>query len=731
MTGRGRSAADRLNMYELLRASYDHGVICTFEFDSTFFEEDCLDRLRALSHNGNLSVLIDQGIYDEIVRLSGSGRPTQANLRYLLHPVVARGFFHPKIFLFVSRSKGRLIFGSANFTRAGLYNNAELVGCYDYESDEDESLQPLFQSVFDFLMKVGNRSRGEALALNLRKMAAEAKWLISNDPAGGDGEIDFEFLHNLDVPLWDQITSRVSGSVETVSIVSRYFDKSPSILDRVYNDLDPKKIKIYTQNYTTTLTTDYLSHPLVHSGVVEILVCDYEDEGTPQRLHAKAIAIEAGGETLLAYGSANFTSPGLIRKATEGNVEAMLLLLGLPKKRFKAERLFDPEGTAKLLTDVATLHRDENKREPFAEPTPIRLYEANLNENRIRLAVQMPENFSLNDLTAVFILQDDSEIKLPLDVLRDGVFIGTVTEDLYRRLTEAATVVRVEALDGDDHVGASNVVFVTCLRDPKTGRSLWRERLLEEARQSPGRFVEVFSSILDEEDEEAAKNFLDSFNIHITDVPIPEIFRAVAPVWEREIAMMVIRGRGWRTSESMYASVMNFFERHYKRLQKHVRSLDIEGIPNFVHIMLTTAAVLEAQIARTVGTLSARAENPMRPEEWSRCRDSLASHFRRYRELLNCLALEYLSPMLRKGQKAKIKERLMPEIDSLLTHYARMIAHRAQIEELRVEKLRVIRSTSGEYVEPPLFTSLFSVLEWLKYERDLDAIMKIIQGAVL
>ena len=724
-----RTGADRLNLYELLRASYDHGVICTFEFNPTFFEEDCLGRLRTLSQNGNLSVLIDQGVYDELVRLGGAERPTQANLRYLLHPVAARGFFHPKIFLFVSRNRGRLILGSANFTRAGLYNNAELVGCYDYDADEEEELRPLFQSVFDFLMKIENRTRGEALGLNLRKMAAEAEWLLPSESAE-EGTGDVEFLHNLEVPLWEQITSRVVNTVETVSIISRYFDKSPAILERIHKDLSPAKIKLYTQNYTTTLTVDYLKHPLVRSGMVEILLCDYEDEGTPQRLHAKAIAVEANGQTLLAFGSANFTSPGLMRAATSGNVETMLLLRGLPRKRFKAERLFDPRGTAELLTDLASLHRDEDKREPAAEPTELRLHEANLDEDRIRLVVQMQAELTLKDFVAVFILQNDSEVTLPLDILREGTFTGTVTEDLYRRLTEAAAVVRVEAIENEDALVTSNVVFVTCLRDPKTGRGVRRERLLEEARQSPGRFAEVFDSVI-EEDEQAIKKFLDSFDIHVTDLPVPEVFHAVAPVWEREVALMVIKGKGWRMSESVYESVMDFFERHYKRLQKHVKSRSPAGISNFMHIMLTTAAVLEAQIARTVGGLSARAEEPMRTEEWQKCRDMLASYFRRYRELLNCLALEYLSPMSRSSQQARIKERLTPEAEMLRSYHARMLAQREQLEQLRVKKLRVLRPASGERVEPPLFNSLFGAPEWLKYERDLATAMKIVDGAVL
>jgi hypothetical protein len=44
-------------------------------------------------------------------------------------------------------------------------------------------------------------------------------------------------------------------------------------------------------------------------------------------------------------------------------------------------------------------------------------------------------------------------------------------------------------------------------------------------------------------DDEAIKSFLDSFNVHASDLPVPAIYRAVRPIWERDRAFMVIRGR--------------------------------------------------------------------------------------------------------------------------------------------------------------------------------------------
>jgi HKD family nuclease len=729
VSGRGRTIAERLNLYEaLLRESYDHGIICTFEFNTAFFEQDCLDTLRVLSHNGNLSVLLDRGTYDEAVQLPGAERPTQANLRYLLHPVAPRGFFHPKLFLFASRTRGRLIFGSSNFTRRGLYSNAELVGCYDYDVEEDDSLLPLFRSAFDFIMKVADKWPGEALRLNLNAMTAEAQWLTSAGEAAGEGEC--EFLHNLESPLWDQVVSRVTDPVKTVSIVSRFFDKSPAILDRIYESLRPEKIRIYTQNNTTTLTADYLKHPLVEEGVAEILLCVYEDEGRHQDLHAKAVAVESAGETLLAFGSANCTSPALMRDSDAGNIEAMLLLRSLPKNRFKPEHLFDPGRTAVRLIDVALLQPGAREPRTGPGPHPIKLLEANLSEKSVSLRAQTPEGGVYDQVTAVFTLPDDSEVSIPLDEVREGEFQGAVAEELFQKLTEAATVVRVVTLSGGVAGAVSNSVFVMYLQDIKTGRSLRRERLLREARQSPARLSEVYVSILEEGDDEAAMNFLDSLDIYVTDVPVPDVFRAMGPVWERGEALMVIKGRGWQISDSVHEAVINFYERHFKRLRRHVNDRSPAGIPNFMHILLTTSAVLEAQVGRIVGGLSARGEEPLRPEQWAECRRRLESYYMRYKDLLKCLTQDFLRPMLRHGHAAKLKEMLLADAEQFRILHGRMLGLRVRLEELRAKGLRV-RRAAGALSKPPFFSNdLLEEKQWERYLKELDSAVTVVGGIV-
>src|SRR5439155_1495140 len=52
---------------------------------------------------------------------------------YSVTPVRRPGAFHPKVYLLLGRTKGRLLVGSGNVTLGGLLRNAELFGRFDYD----------------------------------------------------------------------------------------------------------------------------------------------------------------------------------------------------------------------------------------------------------------------------------------------------------------------------------------------------------------------------------------------------------------------------------------------------------------------------------------------------------------------------------------------------------------------------------------------------------------------
>jgi hypothetical protein len=560
-------------------------------------------------------------------------------------------------------------------------------------------------------------------------MAGEASWLVTEEDV--PSEQDFELLHNLDSPLWEQLVTKIESPVENLSIVSMYFDQSPAILDKLYESLKPKKIRIYTQNYTTTLTKDYLSHPLVKKGAVEILLCDYTDDGQHQNLHAKAIAVEMKDEVLLAYGSANCTTAALLRSAASGNVEVMLMIKGLSRRTLKPEKMFDPGQTAVRLREEMLLEPEVREIVPHPAQHEIRLFEADLDEKSIRLTFSLPDDLKYDQLFAALAPSGDNKIALPLIHLSEETYAAEVSEQLLQKLSESSSVVHIEAHDKGELSATSNGMFLIYLQDIKTGRSLRRERSLKEAQQSPAQFVEVFGSILEEGDDEATKNFLDSFNVRVTDLPVAVIYRGVGPVWERERAFMEIRGRPWSISESVHEAVLKFFERHHRRLLRHVENRSPDGVPNFMHILLTTGAVLHGQVEQGVIALKARAGLPLRPEEWSKQRDRLARYFSLHKDLLDCLAKQYLVPMARRYSASKIKEHLAPESEMLESLTASMMKLQQELETLRIEKLRV-ESTPGRLGVAPVFpASLFHPSQWPRYERDVSLFHEMVRNLLI
>jgi hypothetical protein len=341
----GRTNKDsRLDLHEALsRRTYHNAVLCTYTFNPLFFEDYCLEHFTALSGNNNITVCTDRTTYQKIALAPESQRPKQVNLRYLLSQIETKGRFHPKLFLFSTKTSGRLILGSANFTQAGLTSNAELADVFDFELGEQEGFLPLFQDAFAFVQALADGWPAESLTSNISEFRHSTPWLGAT-PGSGVGSV--RLLHNLEHPLWGQVADMVPRPVERLHVVSRFFDDSPGLIDRVMRDFGPSQLVIYTQNGVTTMTAGWLDHPCIQSGRAEVWLCSYEDDGHQQPLHAKAMIFESGQTRTLVYGSANFTSPALLTHGKAGNIETVVVVCNILAKSLDSRRFCDPSGSA-------------------------------------------------------------------------------------------------------------------------------------------------------------------------------------------------------------------------------------------------------------------------------------------------------------------------------------------------------------------------------------------------
>ena len=239
------SASSRVDLHASLdNASFTHAVILTYTFDTSFFEKYCLEQLRAFSTCESITICLDRATYESALNTPASERPRQVNLRYLLHPIDVRGVFHPKMILLAAETRGRLIVGSANFTRPGLTSNAELAAVYDFKIGKQEEFGSLFGSAFEFLWNISVQWPSHNLKSNLQEIARQCEWISNRTDKGEPAKL----FTNIERPLLEQLGALVSSDIQSMALVAPYFDESPALMERIVALTGAKNLKLYSQN---------------------------------------------------------------------------------------------------------------------------------------------------------------------------------------------------------------------------------------------------------------------------------------------------------------------------------------------------------------------------------------------------------------------------------------------------------------------------------------------------
>ena len=75
----------KLDMHARLKKhAFDHALVATYSFSTAFFEDYALEMFKAFQDNGNISVVLDDAIYQEILEKAVETKgafPRGANLR--------------------------------------------------------------------------------------------------------------------------------------------------------------------------------------------------------------------------------------------------------------------------------------------------------------------------------------------------------------------------------------------------------------------------------------------------------------------------------------------------------------------------------------------------------------------------------------------------------------------------------------------------------------------------
>lgn len=715
-----RKAPSKIDLHARLKKhAFEHAFITTYSFGTEFFEDYALDTFKAFQNNGNVSILIDEEEYQELIEAAtqkSESFPKQANLRYLLHPVRVPGAFHPKIFLFASRQRGLLLLGSANFTLGGLGSAAEMVAAFSYEEAEDENALPLFQATLTFFEQVVERWPSEQLKSNLNTLKAEVPWL--SKPSDHISKTDLPVLiSNLDRPLWDQLLERFPNPARHLSVLSPFFDAKPTLLKHVLDTSGISKVTIYTQNGITTLTPPWLSVPEFKSGNLKVLFCSYSDEARPQNLHAKAYAFDCGRETVFAFGSANFTTPALRRTAQNGNLEVLLCYPPVAVQQGKVQTWFDPEETSivvKAASELITAPESADERAATPNSFSVCLREAFVEDQSLKLKTDQDNipNHAICSITQ----SNSRPFCLHIERAEGNTLWISLDPANQKRLHEAPAIAQLGIQSAEQWVLVSNPILISNLQDFVTGRDLRRERQLREALESPQRFMDVLTALSRCDDEERLKQFLTYCDIPI-DLPV-RLFKRKGSREDFTVEQLetfrLLGTRNLRHFEVLHDAVVDFIHRHRRRLDQHIERGTLKGIPNFLHILLTMGNLLLSQVERVIAGLNVETTVQMAPERWSQIRDNLDIYYFELGELLRLTAINYLDAMLKIAPAEKVQLEFGDDFTDLMQLYERATTNRDvldTLQQLHLEIVTPVRRRTG----PGFFNSMLAPDKWVRF----------------
>jgi hypothetical protein len=454
----------------------------------------------------------------------------------------------------------------------------------------------------------------------------------------------------------------------------------------------------------------------------------YADEAQhPQPLHGKGVIIQQGGERIFAFGSANFTSPALLNTASTGNVETMMLLRPACNTSLDPGRMFDPCGGAVRLRQESELVSARAEEEDFRHAGHfIELSEVFMADKVLSIEAEVPKGIS--NLRVALTSTSDFKATFTLSREFENTYTCALPDEVARRLDRVSTTARLLGILPDGTEVDSNPVLVTNLLEFNTDRPVRRERHIREAQQSAAQFFSVLRDLLRGQDEQALLTFLNYCDIPVTLEPRPRLFRGQRPVWDGGAGMRSLGERNLKVYTTLHEAALGFFDRHYKRLLRHARELEADGMANFLHIFLAMGSVLRAQMERLAQGLEARS-TPLDTREWFDIRTHVNIYFSRFRQMTNCLAEEHLAPLLRYYEADELRGRFAPDLQPLHDLYADMLGFRERIERLRKTNL-YFRGPAGEKKTPVYFDCVLSETNWPKYERETAERLAQVERAV-
>ncbi len=564
-------------------------VLSTFEFDTAHFESRLL-RSAALSQARRILVMVDA---DQFQKALAEKRPARwINQRYLVVPVRRKqGVFHPKLGLLLGEQRARLLCGSNNLTQAGSAHNLELLNSILISAEDESSLAHagLIRQALDFFSACAQHGEGHTARIAgdwLSEAQAEFAWLtaqpLTTKPV-------LELVHTMDSSIWDWLQERMKQTPPSkIEVLSPFYDSDLRLLQRIRTAWPKCAVEITAQQRTSNLPAGLLKR--FGKGV---RLFDVEGAGS-RRLHAKLVVAVVNGKATCLAGSANFTAA-----AFDGvNVETCL---AWEADENALKSLFDGDVTRAPIAPDEFESGDESPPEEESKPsTPLRIKSATLEAN--------------GTLSVAFVFGADFKAQSLSIALQNFGEHAPAICPAFKTWTNGSAEVQVKP----EHA-ASFGAAVACFLVADSGTEkvtspiswLIQEHKLthepSEHQNGSSREVEVRETgrgLLEHLDEIGAKEgqlqviqYLNNLSIRFDDnavgrhgsrgwkILIRDPFRPDAvPDWISQFNEQL---------PGIEAAVYEFADRHERKvLRRHARHGNINGLPNFLDVLVAVTKLL-------------------------------------------------------------------------------------------------------------------------------------------
>jgi hypothetical protein len=289
---------------------YHSCVATTYSFDFSFFE---IHAIRAFKSTGirNTLVLIDEGNLTELME-NPTGYEFTRNLSYGIYPISAKGVFHPKLIFCAGKKEGFIAIGSGNLTNSGHGSNDELWSVFHYKEGNSDTA-PIFSQVWQYILTLNKHIKGNSKE-KIFRLLQNAPWINELKTNNEYASLKQEKVRLL--PVFENenklnfIKQQLNEiEVETINILSPYFDKDGNIIQQLKSQYPMARI-----NVVMDIQHGLLPYNLDTSGIniYDWSKVNETKENDLSRLHGKLISFEIkGGEEYILQGSSNATSAAL------------------------------------------------------------------------------------------------------------------------------------------------------------------------------------------------------------------------------------------------------------------------------------------------------------------------------------------------------------------------------------------------------------------------------------